>query len=228
LRLAAVVDHAGPDFAPEAPVADDAIPIDELLQHMGFAAPASRRRARAVLESARLTNARKSAIARYKIPAVEEALAAAFVRVCGEACAGLARDGRDAVVVEQSSCEICGGSNNQRAVLSFVRTMRRRRLSRLLVVGGTGRQQTDLEQLLAGSGVEVRCVDGTRTSHSQRDAESNLRWAQIVAIWGPTPLRHAVSNLYTQAQPPHPRVVSVARRGIEALCQELLVNLDGA
>jgi hypothetical protein len=65
-------------------------------------------------------------------------------------------------------------------------------------------------------------VDGTQAQHTAKDALANRRWAQLVIIWGPTPLRHAVSDLYTSDPMPDARVVKITRRSIEALCQEVV------
>jgi hypothetical protein len=92
----------------------------------------------------------------------------------------------------------------------------------VLVVGGTTQQHREAAQLL--SGVELQFVDGTRASHSQKNAVANMAWADMVIVWGPTPLRHAVSNLYTSEPPPHLRVINVPRRSIEALCMEISRN----
>ncbi|MHB8684035.1 MAG: hypothetical protein ACYC9X_06915, partial [Dehalococcoidia bacterium] len=58
--------------------------------------------------------------------------------------------------------------------------------------------------------------------HSMKTAELNKRWADLVAVWGPTPLRHSVSDKYTEESYAGLKVVSVPRRGIEALCDEIV------
>jgi hypothetical protein len=199
--------------------------INDLLRTLGYDTPGAMRRGRVVLEAAALTNARKKAIAAYKLGAAERALASALVRVCGDECAALARplrtEKRDPVVTSGATCEVCGGSNNRRAAIACRVTLRRNKVSRLLVVGGTAPQQHELKALLGGDGITLAFVDGTARSHSQRDAMANMRRADLVVVWGATPLRHAVSNLYTDA-PRGVRVITVPRRGIEALCGEIV------
>ena len=146
--------------------------------------------------------------------------------MCGDACLRIDRTGdekaREAVTVSAPSCEICGGSNNRRAAIECLRTLRRRRIQRVVIVGGTANLRQEIDRLFAAGDLEVRWVDGTRASHSSKDALADRRWAQLVVIWGPTPLRHAVSDLYTEEPPPDLRIVTVPRRGIEALCAEIV------
>jgi hypothetical protein len=207
----------------------DEIVIDDLLKELGFAGAAAKRRARAVLEAARLTRPGKQAIASYKRDAASGALEKALLRVCGDACRKLAEDvdaTREPVVVAAATCEVCGGSNNRRAALACARALRRNRVSDVLVVGGTPQMHTELTQLFAGSGVRLQLVDGTRASHSSKEAIANMNRAQLLVIWGSTPLRHAVSNLYTQEPPPHLRTITLSRRGIEALCSEIVRSYE--
>ncbi len=204
----------------------DAVNIDQFLRDRGFAAPAAARRGRGVLEAAGLTHAGKQAFAATKLPAAEAALAAALARVCGDACLRIDRwaaaPAREAVRVPPRSCEICGGSNNRRAAIECARALARKRVRRVVVVGGTAATQHELHDLLAGSALEIRYVDGTKASHSGKDALANMRWAQLIVIWGATPLRHAVSELYTSEPPEHVRILTVSRRGVEALCGEIV------
>ena len=205
---------------------DAARSISEFLRAQGYNTPESQKRARATLEAAGLTNARKQAIAGYKLAAAEAALSAALVRVCGDGCAGLARqmrsERREPVVTSGTTCEVCGGSNNRRAAIECAMVLRRHKVKHMLVVGGTAPQQHELRSLLEGGGIELEFVDGTGKSHSQRDAIANMRRSDVVVIWGSTPLRHAVSNLYTDAPLEGLRVITVPRRGIEALCAEVV------
>jgi hypothetical protein len=208
---------------------DDTILIEAWLRGLGYDTTAAIRRARAVLEAAGLTHQGKRGIASYKRSAGERALTAALVRVCSDECARLARAtarGRHAVITGTATCEVCGGSNNRRAALACTSVLRANGVTDVLVVGGTAQNQVELRQLLAADGLHVECVDGTRSSHSQKDAIANMNRAQLIVIWGSTPLRHSVSNLYTAEPPPHLRVITVARRGIEALCSEIVRSYE--
>ena len=207
---------------------DDAatLRIDDLLREAGYATPASMKRARAVLESARLTRTGKTGIAPSKRDAAQAVLAQQLARVCSRACAALMTDGRAPVVTGAARCEVCGGSNNRRAAVAAGRDLRASGVRRLLVVGGTAQQHRDVAQLL--DRIELEFVDGTRASHSQKDAVANMAWADMAVIWGPTPLRHAVSNLYTSDPPAHLRLITVHRRSIEALCLEISRHCDSS
>jgi hypothetical protein len=197
------------------------IAIDELLASAGFDTAASRKQARAVLEAAGLTRPGKRGIASYKDEGARAALASALVRVCGKTCASLVQDGRTPVIVAGTTCEVCRGSNNRKAGMAARKAMAAAGATRLLVVGGTLQGQYELEAVLAGDGVTVAFVDGSRGSHTQKQAIANMRRADVAVIWGATPLRHAVSELYTRDPLPHLRVILVRTSGVEAVCREL-------
>lgn len=199
-----------------------AVNIDQMLRERGFDTPAASARARAVLEAAALTNRRKQAIATYKVPTAAALLSTALARVCAGACARRRGDGRERVIVSPASCELCRGSNNQRAALDATAVLAKHGVRKVLIVGGADSQIDDAGRLLTADGAELRFVDGTKKSHTKKTAISNMGWADLLVIWAPTPLRHSVSNLYSNEQPEHLRVVSVPRRGIEALCKEIV------
>ena len=200
----------------------DAINIEQFLRAHGFVSPDALRRGRAELERAGLTHPGKQAFIASKLDAAQQLLATTFLRACGDACVRIDREGagraREVMLVPGVACEICGGSNNRRAVITCVRLLLRKSITRLVIVGGTPNQHAEMKELLGGTGLDLRFVDGTQ-GHSGKDALANRRWAQLIVVWGPTPLRHAVSDLYTDEPLPHLRIVSVSRRSIEALCQ---------
>lgn len=207
--------------SPKAPPPDDALPIDNLLRDAGFDTAAALRAARAALEVAGLTRPGKRGIASEKRDRALAELAQRLMRVCGKACAALATGRRTAVITTGSTCEVCAGSNNRRAALAAARVLDAAGVRHMLVVGGTAQQQRDLADLLASPRLRMDFVDGTR-SHTQKDAIANMNRAQLLIIWGSTPLKHAVSNLYTAEPPAHLRAITVARRGIEAVCREIV------
>lgn len=228
--------RTSPPPTPANAAANHPLPIADLLRELGYATPAAQRQARAALEAAGLTNARKQAIAASKRGRVERALAAALVRVCGDACAALARGDRNErrtpVVTGRAGCEICSGSNNRRAALQCVRALRKNGVRSVLVIGGSAPLQHELGELFAqveaqspgsaSSRISVEFVDGTKASHTQKEAIAEMNRAQLMVIWANTPLRHAVSRHYTEDTPAHLRTITVARRGIEALCLEIV------
>lgn len=201
----------------------DAINIGALLAELGYDTPAASARARAVLQAAGLTRAGKQGIAAEKRERARAAIAAALIRVCG-ACTSLARqdDAREPVATGRAMCEVCGGSDNQRAALECAGVMRANGVTRLLVIGGAPGVWRELADTLKPHGIEIDIVDGTQRSQSRRDAIQRMNRAQLMIIWGSTELRHAISSLYTEETPPHLRTITVARRGVAALCNEVV------
>lgn len=205
----------------------DAINIEQFLRGEGFDTPDALARARAAIEAAGLTHAGKQGISAGKVQRVHETLAAMLLRACSDACVRIDRTGpgraREAVRVTQPSCEICGGSNNRRGAIEMLRTLRKKHIERVVIVGGTPHQWKEArERFAAAPEVEVRYVDGTNASHSAKDALANKRWAQLIVVWASTPLKHAVSNHYKDDMPDDVRVVTVNPRGFEAVCAEIV------
>ena len=202
----------------------DAVNIAEFLHAEGFTTPESLARARDVIEAAGLTRGGKRAILASKLLSVRATLLATLLRACSDACVRIDRDGpgraREVAWVAGSGCEICGGSNNVRAAIEMLRTLRRKRIKRVVIVGGTSNQWREVSTYFAGAEIDVKYIDGTKM-HSAKDALANKRWAQLIIIWAPTPLHHAVSSQYTHGVAAEIRVVTVNRRGIEALCDEV-------
>ena len=207
---------------------DPDVDIEGLLRAEGFETKDSVALARKILERQGLTRAGKQRISRSKASGARELLRTSLLKVCQDAgCAELSRhDRRQPVTVSAAACEVCAGSNNRRALISLARCLRDRGVRRVLVLGGKPEQHEDLGQALRAEGVETRCVDGTRGSHSRRDAAPHLEWAQLLVVWGATQLPHKVSRLYTDDPPAHLRVVPLARRGIEALCREVIRSYE--
>ena len=152
------------------------------------------------------------------------------LRICSDACVELLDvrgDKREIVRVTRAGCEVCNGSNNQRAMAECISALRRKKMLKIVIVGGSPGQRNDVRQYFEGAGVDIRFVDGTSASHGAKEAERNKMWAQLIVIWGPTPLRHAVSNRYTEERYEGLKVVTVPRRGIEALCTEVVRAAGG-
>jgi hypothetical protein len=198
-----------------------AVNIDDFLRSEGFDSEEALHEGRVALERDGLTRPGKTGFVAGKLPRARDVLERDVLRVC-DGCRPVApHDHRLQVEVTQPHCQLCRGSNNRRAVAISTAALARRRVRHVLVVGGTPAQHHDLRGLFAGASVELRFVDGTQTSHSTKEAELNKRWAQLVVVWGPTPLRHSVSNKYTEEVYPGLKVITVPRRGIEALCAEI-------
>lgn len=210
-------------------MASGEVNIGAFLRDSGFDTPAAAARARAVLESAGLTRPGKQAFVASKLDAAQTALDDALVRVCSDACLALDRElsprgavAREAVVVTKPSCEVCLGSNNARAGLDAALTLARRKVRRVVLVGGSPGVWDGLRRAFAVADIELRTVDGTSKSHGEKQAEANKEWAQLIIIWGATELRHAVSEHYKSDVPNAVRSITVSRRGVEALCAAIV------
>ena len=202
---------------------DAVIPVDRLLQEIGFDTPDARALARDALAAAGLTRPGKTGMSAGKRAAAEDALATLLVRHCGdERCIAWARTDqadRQPVQVSPAGCELCGGSNNRRAARLLLATCRRRGVTRVLIVGGSPATALELREMLPG--LDVRVVEGNGRPDERRAAQ-DAAWAQVVVVWATTILDHKLSQLYTRG--PH---LTVARRGVEALCDELRIHLGG-
>jgi hypothetical protein len=209
----------------------DVIAIETLLRDLGVAEPAAQAQARAILERHGLTNPRKMNMAAAKIPAARALLAECALLLCGDpGCAELAAPqaaGRERIAVAPSACAICAGSSQRRAALLLARDLRAVGRPRLLLVGGTPPQHRELAQTLAEGGVELRAVDGLGRGHSAAEAARQSAWADVVAIWAATPIKHKVSQVYTDAASSRALRVTVARRGVESLCADIRAALAG-
>lgn len=126
-----------------------------------------------------------------------------------------------------AACAVCRGSVNKRAAMDLIEAFRARNLRRLLVVGGGPGTAEDLRALLEGD-IEVRIVDG-EAHRNATQADSEMRWADVVAVWSSTILPHKVSKLYTDHRTElRDKLVTVPRRGVAALCKTVTDKVAGA
>lgn len=203
-----------------------AVPIAAFLRQEGFEDERAQAAARRILEDGRLTNPRKQAMDESKLDRARQLLGERVLRSCSADCDRVAPTGRLRLRVSQAGrCQVCEGSNNRRAALLLAAAMTARGASHLLVVGGTGTLHRELQALLGPAGIDVRGIDGAARTPSQKEAWADERWADLVVVWASTPLPHKVSELYTR-EPVGRAPLTVARRGIEALCTELRTSLE--
>jgi hypothetical protein len=201
--------------------------IDALLRDEGFVKADARAAARGILEAAGLTRPRKERMAAEKLDRVRTALDQAAVRHCADpsCAAAVAGDGRVPLEVDKPHCSICSGSNNRRALRSMVDACLTAGIRRVLIVGGRPPAYVELERELAA--LDLRFVDGTSNLPNQTDALRDCAWAQLLVIWAPTPLPHKVSSLYRFDVCHVAHRVTVHRRGLEALGDEVVKHLRG-
>jgi hypothetical protein len=101
-------------------------------------------------------------------------------------------------------------------------------LERILLVGGSGKAHAEIRELTAGSPIEWRIIDGRNDRPTRRTAAPDQAWAQLLVVWASTELPHRVSQVYTEDRPEGLPLVTVARRGVEALCQAVSQFAAGA
>ncbi|MFM2153030.1 MAG: hypothetical protein RL199_1465 [Pseudomonadota bacterium] len=200
----------------------DALVIDDLLEGLGFDTAGNRDAARAVLEEAGLTRAGKANIDAGKRARVEALLERMFLVTCGDRfCCGRAGMRRCLPAARSTACRICQGSANRRALVEAEEAMARAGIARVVIVGGGVGSRQELEAIKSRSW-ELRLVDGTGR-RTLEQAVADARWADVVVLWGSTPLDHKVSGLYVQ-EVPGARCLQTARRGLSALLLEVAVH----
>lgn len=202
--------------------------IDNLLIDNGFDTLRSRSDARRTLEGAGLTNPRKSRIRASKREVAERLLRDTTFRVCDSPeCRRMApklAPGKAVVSVTPSSCQVCGASPNRLAVVKLDWLLRTRGAQDVIIVGGTPVEHREISALTTDSPVRYRLVDATARNYAKRDVRAQVRRADLVIVWGSTPLPHKVSNLYTDLAPSD-RVIRATRRGISHMCLEVIQSL---
>jgi hypothetical protein len=115
---------------------------------------------------------------------------------------------------------------NRREALALIEAFAEAGKSRLLVVGGGPGTAEELTSLL-GDAIDLRIVDG-ESHRNATQAQSELAWADVVAIWGSTILPHKVSKLYTDRRAEYrDKLCTVTRRGAAALCKTVIDKLKG-
>ena len=202
--------------------------IDGLLHEEGFDTPEARSEARRCLQTAKLTNPGKSRIHRSKIDTVNHLLLNSLFRVCSDAeCLEMAKalaQGRTVVHVSAQCCQVCRGSDNCRDVTRLNRCLEKCGKLYVIIVGGTPTEHREIRALSRDSQVKYRFIDATKGNYDKTYIKAQSRKADMVIVWGSTPLPHKVSNIYKDVVPSGRRI-SVARRGISQMCRETIQSL---
>lgn len=203
------------------------LPLRELLAELGFDSDDTHARARAALEEAQLTRPGKVNIDGAKRAAVEELLDGQFHVSCGVAECDEQAGGRVLVHTgTPAACRICGGSSNRRAFRLAEQAFDNAGIRNVVVVGGSPATRDELSQGKPESW-ELRLIDGTERRNGEL-ARSDLRWADIVLVWGSSELDHKVSELYTRDPAFRHKVVLASRRGVAALLEEAIAHCQKA
>jgi len=188
--------------------------IRALLSELGFGDDDAYAAARRALEEAKLTNSKKQRIDAGKRPRVEALLSSLFLVTCGDEGCEARADGRVLLpAASPDQCHVCAGSANRRSLDAAREQMRKAKLTRLVVVGGAPSVHESLRRMQPPEW-DLRIVDGTMRRTADQ-AKSDLRWADLIIVWGATELDHKVSELYTAHR--DPRCVTINRRGLAAL-----------
>ncbi|MBI5494203.1 MAG: hypothetical protein HY904_04195 [Deltaproteobacteria bacterium] len=198
----------------------DARSIAEALALEGVEDPAALATARAVLDEEKVTNPARDRVANAKQDRIREVLSQRFFRHCSQAvCLGRAQhSGLMPLVVRKDACQACGGSNIRRAVEDMVRACHAAGIRRVCVVGGSPAVREELVARV-GDALSLTLVDGTRTPNAAQ-ARAHVRGHDVVVLCGASELDHRLSNTYS-AWRQEGRFITVARRGVEAIAEEL-------
>lgn len=165
---------------------------------------------------------------------VEAASAAALIErhlvLCcpHEACqeAFASSSGKGVLLVDDASlCEVCEGSDNQRAVQQMVRACRVHRKYKVVLVGGSPDAHAELKHLTPDN-FDLRLVSG-KLRRDKQQATDDLRYSDLVIIWGPTILPHKISELYTKQKDSFPGKLHVVHtRGVASMARDVALFLN--
>jgi hypothetical protein len=197
------------------------VDIQQFLSDEGYLGEAAIR-ARSTLEAQGLTRPGKRRLDVSKLERARDTLRACLVRVCHRPACCKVGDPRARVSVSTQHCQVCGGSSNHRAGELAGQALLDAGYLRVLVLGGMASARTALVEALAGSELQVRIVDGTQGVRPLPTVEADLAWADVMVIWATTPLPHKVSMRYTTRARGQVPCITVPRRGVEALCDDLI------
>ena len=210
------------------------IAIDNMLADFGVAHSEFEQAHAALFEWGVIQRRHRVNIARSKCGQAREVLELVFLWHCNNGeCRQAAREeiddagdvGLAPLLVQQSACEICGGSPGARSLERMAAALADAGVSRILIVGGTERKYRELDQKSKGTIIEWRFVDGT-VARDDRYYQPKRDWAHIIVIWQSTPLDHRVSAHFDGKG--DERVITVRRRGVAALAGEVVRHLTGS
>lgn len=143
---------------------------------------------------------------------------------CQEAVA--ASSGKGLLLVDDpSKCEFCEGSDNRRAVRRMIRACRTHRRYRVALVGGSPDAHAELNRLVP-SNFDLKLVSG-KVRRDKQQATDDLRFSDLVVIWGPTILPHKISELYTKQKDAFPNKLHVVHtRGVASMARDVVDFLE--
>ncbi len=134
--------------------------------------------------------------------------------------------GKGVLLMDDASlCEVCGGSDNRRAVQQMVRACRVHRKYKVVLVGGSPDAHAELKHLTPDN-FDLRLVSG-KLRRDKQQATDDLRYSDLVIIWGPTILPHKISELYTKQKENFPGKLHVVHtRGVASMARDVALFLN--
>ena len=207
--------------APPPPVVTPLVGLTDLLTDRGLRGDDEHAAAvRALADSRRLNELSRHLSAVDPAP-VAELLSSRLVLHCGrEDCP--VPVGVSVVRVSLSRCEVCDGSDTRRSIRRFGESLLLRGVKRLTLVGGSPPYHRILKEHLDAR-VELHLIPGD-ARHTQAQAQSEQRWAQLILVWGGSLLDHSVSAHYSGDEPP---TLRVPHRGMGRMLDLAREALDG-
>lgn len=132
-------------------------------------------------------------------------------------------DGAAAVTVAKPRCEVCGGSEVDRAFRSLLATCEAQGLRRLVIVGGSPVYRRELKRLAAPHAKTLRIdlVDG-RSKPAKRRIRGLARNADRVLLWCSTIVDHATTEAFRAAGA---TCVWIPHRGIATMLDDAAAQL---
>ena len=199
------------------------IPIADMLNDFGIIDKTAQQTARKALFQSHVIqkNSDRPNISCSKVDPAQQALREQFIWHCNHGnCRTAAQQnpGKPPLPVEQRACQICHGSPSAKALLEMEKVAIDDRKSNILIVGGTEKKEREILKKLS-SNAEWRFIDGTK-GKEDRYYRSHRDWADIIVIWQSTPLGHRVSAHFDGKG--DRRVITVRRRGIHCLAEEII------
>lgn len=200
--------------------------LGESLEALGFMDSARRSALRALVAS---TEGADALLQAARVPAEAVSL---LQPVCADhACQQVSTlDGRVAVRVSASRCDVCHGSPNRRWYALMARTAVRAGKPRVMVVGGAEDSHAALRALAKDHPkLRLEIVPGDKKTTRQR-ARTKVRGVDVVVIWSSTQLDHAVSDVFKTAADAEEQVRRVlvpdGGRGIAAMSRAVVEALQ--
>ena len=216
------VDEVAAEAAALRPAPEVArISLAEALVARGVTDPAEQAQALVALVGSESAPRLLSALETRDIAGLRSALERRLALLCGGPDCK-APPGAVEITVSPARCELCGGSEIQRAATRFIRACEAAGISRVRFVGGSPNYRTKLAALFpAGGALTVLTTAGDRKVPLHR-SRAHQRTDDLVIIWGATELDHATSGAY-RAQ--HGRVEVIAHRGIGRMLELAALRL---